>query len=180
MNQQTDPNVQPGPLGSTVSIENVSTTTAQDTVIRIVKKTSETLPAEEALELFSSNPSPDALATVTSVLNSASNETGMTLSESDVASILGQIGSLLGLESAIDQLQYASQVLKARAPLPADFCESSADTLSRLGMSPTAADAEAAKAAFDELMKSLEEIEEMADDDSQCAIPVPLLSLIHI
>ena len=174
LNQQTDPNVQPGPLGSTVSIENVSTTTAQDTVIRIVKKTSETLPADEALELFSSNPSPEALATVTSVLNSASNETGMTLSESDVASILGQVGSLLGLESAIDQLQYASQVLKARASLPADFCESSADTLSRLGMSPTAADAEAAKAAFDELMKSLEDIEEMANDDSQCAIPVPL------
>jgi len=159
---------------STISIQDSSSDTHQNTVINIAKRASESLTSDEALGLFTSSPTEEALAKFTEVLNSSPTESGVAFTESEVAQITGQVGSFLGLQGAIDQLQYAAQVLNDLAPLPDSFCATSQDLSERMGFPKTKGEKAAEKASFQELLDQMADIEQAADTQNKCSVVIPL------
>tara|TARA_Y100001938_G_scaffold150551_1_gene242017 strand:- start:6004 stop:12939 length:6936 start_codon:yes stop_codon:yes gene_type:complete len=159
---------------STVVIKDSASDTHQNTIINIAKKATESLTSAEAMGLFSSTPEQQALSKLTDILNSSSSESGNVYSENEVAQITGRVGSFLGLQGAIDQLQYASQVLKDKAPLPEGFCTTSQDNSDRLGFPKTNSDKEKDKAALQELMQQALDIESESTAKKKCAVVIPL------
>ena len=160
--------------GSTISIQDSSTDTYQNTVINIAKKASDSLTSDEALGLFTSSPTEEALSKLTEALNAAPSENGTTYTQSEVAQITGQVGSFLGLQGAIDQLQYASQILNDLAPLPNSFCATSQDLSDRMGSPKTKAEKAAEKQSFQELLDQMAVIEETTNPQENCGIVIPL------
>lgn len=160
--------------GSTISIQDVSSDTYQNTAINVARKASDSLTSDEALGLFASSPTAEALSKLTDALNAAPSENGTTFTQSEVAQITGQVGSFLGLQGAIDQLQYASQVLNDLAPLPNSFCATSQDLSDRMGFPKTKGEKAAEKESFQNLLDQMADIEESANPQQKCSVVIPL------
>jgi len=160
--------------GSTVSVENISGPNSQNTLINIVKKISEELAPDESLGLFSSSPTDEALSKATEILNTALPPSDAVFTESDVAQLTGQVGSFLGLQGAIDQLQYAGQLLNDLSPTPGNYCVTSQDLLERMGYPKTTAEKEQDKASIQDILDQMDNISEETEEEDKCAIVIPM------
>tara|TARA_Y100000593_G_scaffold15382_2_gene29943 strand:+ start:20627 stop:27373 length:6747 start_codon:yes stop_codon:yes gene_type:complete len=158
--------------GTTVSIENSEGTNSQDVVVNLVKKASRDTPPESVLALLASGADPTAVANMTEILNSSSDETGITFSNDDTEMFFGTIGSQLGFQNVIDQLRYAAQVVDQAVADP-EFCIPSQTTSQSLGLQKTPAQTASDKATVQDILKRAEQLNS-SDTGNGCSTPVPL------
>ena len=158
--------------GTTVSIHNAEPNNPQTVLINLVKKTSQTLPPDSMLALFASSADPMTVATAAQILNSASDEIGMTFSNNDTEMFFGSVGSSLGLQDSIDQLMLAVDIINQKSEDP-EFCTPAQNLQDRLGDPKTDLQKALDKASVQSILDQADAINDQSKDDS-CAIPVPL------
>ena len=157
---------------TTVSVRNWEGTNSQEVVINLVKKVTEELQPDSLLSLFASSADPTTIANTTEILNTFSDEIGMSFSNNDTVMFFGTIGSSLGLQDAIDQLRYAAELVNETAADP-EFCVPSQNLQDRLGIPKSEFQKALDKAAVQDILDRTDEINSLGDNEN-CSIPVPL------
>ena len=157
---------------TTVSIRNWEGTNSQNVAINLVRKVSEELQPDSLLSLFASSADPTTIANTTEILNSFSDEVGMTFSQTDTQMFFGTIGSTLGLQDAIDKLRYAAELVNQNAADP-EFCVPSQNLQDRLGIPKSDFQKALDKAAVQDILDKTDELNSL-DQNDQCGIPIPM------
>jgi len=162
---------------SIVTIQTWEGTNSQEVVINLVKKITEELPPDSLLALFASSATQSTLATAAQILNTFSDEIGISFSLTDTQMFFGTIGSSLGLQDAIDQLRHAAELVSQQAEDP-EFCMPSQNNQDRLNIPLDEFQKALNKAMVQDILDQTDEINSQADSgnnsDNTCSIPIPL------
>jgi peptidoglycan hydrolase-like protein with peptidoglycan-binding domain len=156
-----------------IAVSETSSQSEQNTVIEIVKKTSQKIPPAEFLELLSSEASQKTVLEVQQIFNSELTEPGLIFTSSDIRTFFGSFGDAMGVQGLIGQLQNAAQDINRNSDLPEEFCLPGQTFSDRVGLPPGRKAKEMNKAAVQDVLDTADEIN-TAGNDSQCPVAIPL------